>query len=180
VLPVQTQTSIVLFYQPYDPAGDKQFVLIMQTAHQLQMAETLTVNNAWQLDDTFGTEQFGFHLSSVVVANKARSHDARHGSRVRVCLCLCCSVCACAMCQQGHGQPIGFMIYSFDKGSSAEAPAVQQFLSCLLARCTARAAAIIIDKSDSERKGVDAAVAADQASFNEAGEQVKNVRLTCK
>jgi hypothetical protein len=72
------------------------------------------------------------------------------------------------------------MIYSFDKGSSAQSPAVEKFLTCLLSRCTARAAAVIIDKSDSERKGVDAAVAADPASFDAVGKQIKNRRILCR
>jgi hypothetical protein len=71
---LQANTDIVRFYQPYEPDLGKQFVLVLQTAHQLLMSEQFSANNTWQLDDTFGTEQFGFHLSSVVVTNKVRGH----------------------------------------------------------------------------------------------------------
>jgi hypothetical protein len=71
------------------------------------------------------------------------------------------------------------LLFSADKGSSAETPAVCAFIKILLASCKTRPAAIMIDKSDAERKGVTQAVAGDAACWLD-GQQIAAILLLCE
>jgi hypothetical protein len=72
------------------------------------------------------------------------------------------------------------MLYTFDKGSEAHAPAVEKFVSCLFEACPHRPAAIGIDKSDSERNGVQQAVNLDDACWGADKQQIAAFIQLCE
>ena len=115
------QQGKVLHVQPYVLEGDnaQPFILILQDEWMLYMYCQLSVHNAWALDSTFRTNQFGLPLYVAVAPNKS-----------------------------GVGIPLWYMLCSSKAGSNNEKDALEMTFRLVFKRMgSIRPNAIVIDKS---------------------------------
>ncbi|KAI8487049.1 hypothetical protein Bbelb_353090 [Branchiostoma belcheri] len=123
-----------IFFQQYDPENKdtekRPFVAVLQTDWQRTMAERFTPNSAWSVDSTFGLNSFGLPLYAATVPN-----------------------------QYGQGIPIFFLLTSNEKGQHEEM-GLEAGFKAVFQNMEARPNAIIIDKSLTEKRGIEKAVKA--------------------
>ncbi|KAI8519873.1 hypothetical protein Bbelb_031300 [Branchiostoma belcheri] len=141
-----------IFFQQYDPENKdpekRPFVAVLQTDWQRTMAERFTPNSAWSVDSTFGLNSFGLPLYAATVPN-----------------------------QYGQGIPIFFLLTSNEKGQHEEM-GLEAGFKAVFQNMEARPNAIIIDKSLTEKRGIEKAVKDDPLSW-EGEKQVKCHLLLC-
>ncbi|KAI8493297.1 hypothetical protein Bbelb_293010 [Branchiostoma belcheri] len=141
-----------IFFQKYDPENadsDRQpFVAVLQTDWQMKMAERFTPNSAWSMDSTFGLNSYGLPLFTATVPN-----------------------------QNKEGIPLFFLITSADKNTTQEETGIKVGFTAVLQNLKVRPNAIVIDKSLTEKRGIQAAVDQDPLSWDQEHSQQTKCRL---
>ena len=132
-----SQSREVLYVQPFIPGDNGQpFVIIIQD-WMLEMCRSLSTNNAWAIDSTFRTNQFGLPLYAAVAPNS-----------------------------QGVGIPLWYMMCTNVAGSGQEKMALQLTLRKVFGRiANVRPSAIVIDKSWLEYNAIKAVIEEDPSSW---------------
>ena len=144
------QQGKVLHVQPYVLEGDnaQPFILILQDEWMLYMCCQLSVHNAWALDSTFRTNQFGLPLYVAVAPNKS-----------------------------GVGIPLWYMLCSSKAGSNNEKDALEMTLRLVFKRMgSIRPNAIVIDKSWLEFNAIKKVVESDAYCWSMVDGVRKQVR----